>query len=74
MPLNSFTTEQYNALQAAYASGHTLVEYADKKVQYRSLEDMERILARMEAVLNPNPNRRRVRHTAFTSGHFPDQE
>lgn len=71
MPLATFTEAQYNALLAAYATGNLSVEYADKKVVYRSLADMERILARMEAVLNPSTSYTRIRHTAYTSGHFP---
>ena len=71
MPLATFTEAQYNALLAAYATGNLSVEYADKKVVYQSLTNMERILARMEAVLNPATSYTRIRHTAYTSGHFP---
>jgi len=71
MALGGFTDAQYNALLAAYATGNLSVEYADKKVVYRSLADMERILSRMEAVLNPPTSYSRIRHTAYTSGHFP---
>ena len=71
MPTAVFTEAQYNALLAAYASGQLTVEYADKKVTYRSLADMERILNLMNAQLNPSAAASRVRHTSFQSGHFP---
>lgn len=71
MPQAVFTEAQYNALLAAYASGQLTVEYADKKVTYRSLADMERILNLMNAQLNPSAAASRVRHTSYTSGHFP---
>lgn len=73
MPLGGFTETQYNTLLAAYATGNLSVEYADKKVVYRSLADMERILSRMEAALNPSTSFSRIRHTAYTSGHFPTE-
>lgn len=38
-----FTTEQYTALISAIALGATRVKYADKEVEYRSLEEMRRI-------------------------------
>ncbi|MBS1776025.1 MAG: hypothetical protein JSS64_07065 [Bacteroidetes bacterium] len=43
----AFTTEQYNALNAAIAQGTLTVEYGDKKVTYRSLNEMLRIRAMM---------------------------
>lgn len=45
MATESFTIEQYHALRNAIAAGSLSVEYGDKKVTYRSLADMERILA-----------------------------
>lgn len=40
--------EQYEALTSAIALGALIVEYSDKKVEYRSLSDMERIKKQME--------------------------
>jgi len=36
----AFTLDQYNILNAAIAQGALTVEYADKKVTYRSLDEM----------------------------------
>lgn len=47
----AYTLEQYNALTAAIAEGVMVVEYGDKKVQYRSLDEMIRIKNLMEADL-----------------------
>lgn len=43
-----YTMEQYEALVSAIALGALIVEYSDKKVEYRSLADMERIKKKME--------------------------
>lgn len=43
-----FTIEQYQAIAAAYAEGALTVKYQDKQVTYRSLDEMERIMSRME--------------------------
>ena len=39
----TYTTAQYQALSAAIALGALEVEYADKKVKYRSLNEMLQI-------------------------------
>lgn len=46
-----YTTEQYQALKAAIATGSRMVKYADKTVEYRSLEEMMQILKAMEQEL-----------------------
>lgn len=46
-----YTLEQYNTLKAAVAQGALMVQYADKRVQYRSLDEMLSILKMMEAEL-----------------------
>lgn len=48
-----YTIQQYTALAAAIAEGVTSVHYGDKTVQYRSLDDMLRILALMKRQLFP---------------------
>lgn len=71
MPIG-FTVEQYNTLLAAYSLGALEVEYADKKVRYRSLEEMERILSSMLAQLQPSAvTKSRYGQFRVTSGHFP---
>lgn len=47
-----YTDTQLRALRAALASGALTVEYDGKRVQYRSLTDMERIITLMEIELN----------------------
>lgn len=39
----AWTQSQLDALEAAIANGTTLVAYGDKRVQYRSLDEMIRI-------------------------------
>jgi hypothetical protein len=46
-----FTIEQYATLKAAIAQGAKVVQYADKRVEYRSLEEMLSLLAKMEQEL-----------------------
>jgi len=44
----SFTQQQIDALEKAIAEGVSRVKYQDKEVQYRSLEEMQRILKIMK--------------------------
>ncbi|MGI9158137.1 MAG: phage head-tail joining protein [Saprospiraceae bacterium] len=46
-----FTLEQYTTLKAAIAQGSKIVQYADKRVEYRSLDEMLAILKMMEQEL-----------------------
>jgi hypothetical protein len=46
-----YTLEQYNTLVSAIALGALIVEYSDKKVEYRSLAEMKQIKKEMEADL-----------------------
>lgn len=46
-----WTLAQYEALKAAIAQGATRVEYQDKAVTYRSLDEMLRLLRQMEESL-----------------------
>lgn len=39
----AFTQEQLDALEEAIAQGVTTVAYGDKRVEYRSLQDMIRL-------------------------------
>ena len=57
---SSFTVEQYQALVSAVAQGALTVKYGDKEVTYRSLDEMIRVKALMEAELGAKtrPDRR----------------
>jgi hypothetical protein len=46
-----FTEAEYTALKKAIASGALVVRYEDKQVEYRSIEQMERVLSKMEREL-----------------------
>jgi len=48
-----YTIEQYNSLCAAISLGATKVNYGDKSVEYRSLEEMIRLKQIMESQLFP---------------------
>ena len=62
-----YTEENYNALIAAYAQGVAVVQYGDKRIEYRSKEEMRGILMEMQAVLNKRGPARR-RQMSFTKG------
>jgi hypothetical protein len=54
----AYTTSQLQALQDAVASGTLSVEFEGKKVTYRSLDDMQRVIAIIQADLGtPAPTR-----------------
>jgi len=59
----TYTIEQYQALSAAIALGALEVEYADKKVKYRSLNEMLQIQNAMILDLGIGNNRSRIRAT-----------
>lgn len=64
--MSTFTLAQYTALKEAYALGATTVQYVDRTVTYRSLNDMKRIMRDMEADLFPNsvdPKNTRIQAT-----------
>lgn len=67
----AYTIEQHDALEAAIAQGALRVEYGDKKVQYRSLDDMIRILNLMKSqlgLLSPTGGRK---YADFSNGIKP---
>ena len=63
----AYTTLEYDTLVKAIAQGALIVEYGDKKVTYRSLNEMIRIKSAMEAELNigasKNSSRRYAEHS-----------
>lgn len=63
----SYTTEQRDALKAAIARGVTRLRMGNEEVQYRSLDEMRRILADMDAELAPAAATRR-HYPSFTRG------
>ena len=50
----AYTLEDYNTLKSAIASGALRVEYGDKKIEYRTFDDMLKTLALMESDLGLN--------------------
>lgn len=69
-PENLYTIEDYRALKVAIAQGAREVWYGDKRVAYRSLDEMLKILNLMESELGLNKcdKRRRVRYGSFSKG------
>ena len=66
----TWTTQQRDDLKAAIARGVTRLRMGNEEVQYRSLDEMRRILADMEAELNAGSAPRGARHYPATSrGH-----
>jgi hypothetical protein len=62
-----YTQEMYNALIEAIALGAREVWYGDKRVAYRTLDEMLRLKADMEAVLGINKLPRRL-YANFSKG------
>jgi hypothetical protein len=62
----AYTLEQVSALQDAIAQGVMKVKYSDKEVEYRSLAEMQQILADMRAELGIGQKRRRF--ASFSKG------
>lgn len=54
MACTQYTLEQYQTLSDAIATGALEVEYGDKSVKYRSLDEMIRILQLMKNCLFPD--------------------
>lgn len=65
-----WTQADYDALKAAIALGALRVEYADKRIEYRSLNDMKRLLEEManDLGLNADVKNRRRRIGNFSKG------
>jgi hypothetical protein len=56
----AYTSDDLNTLKAAIAQGVREVEYADKKITYRSLDEMLKIQRLMEKELGLNNGGGRV--------------
>lgn len=57
--MSSYTQEQIDSLQSAIAQGVLTVEYGDKKVTYRSLDEMLQLLGIMQGAVNPQSRSKR---------------
>lgn len=55
----SFTEAQLAAIEAAYATGATEYTYEGRRVVYRSLDEMERVISTMRSALN-EPTTKRI--------------
>lgn len=67
----AYSINDLNTLDSAIAQGATLVKYADKEVQYRSLKEMLEIrnMIRDELGLNgPDPRNKGRRYASFNKG------
>ncbi|HEY1199327.1 MAG TPA: hypothetical protein VGE79_00025 [Niastella sp.] len=69
-----FTQDQYNTLVAAIAQGAAKVKYADKEVEYISLEDALRLKDLMEKELGLKPPGIRTKYSEFSTGLNPRRE
>lgn len=64
-----YTLSQYTTLSEAIATGTTKVQYGDKTVEYRSLDEMLRILQIMKNQLFPEQNKNNGRkYASFSKG------
>lgn len=57
----AFTQPQLDALEAAIAEGARIVEYEDRKIEYRSLKDMMALADSMRKDLGASRKPKRVR-------------
>lgn len=72
MACTKYTLEQYQALNDAIALGAFKVQYGDKTVEYRSLDEMKAIRIDMENCLFPNQNKNGGRkYVSFSKGTGP---
>lgn len=67
----SWTTDDLHALNRAIALGMRRVEYHDRIVEYRSLDEMVRIRKMMMGVLNPGSSRNNVYYASVSKGVTP---
>lgn len=67
----AYTQTELDALRAAIAEGVLKVEYGDKKVEYRSLNEMIRIKKMMEAELEGLPAEKRT-YASHSKGTHPN--
>lgn len=69
MAFTTYTISQYNSLTEAISLGATEVQYGDKKVTYRSLDEMLRLQMLMKNCLFPEQNKNNGRkYASFSKG------
>lgn len=61
----AYIQSDIDELKACIKSGVKTVEYHDRKVTYRDLDEMKRILVDMEADVNKGKPRSRTSYAAF---------
>lgn len=64
----AFTKEQIDALKEAIASGELVVQYNNRRIQYRSVAEMKEALAMMEGENGGLPFHRRRHRAIFNKG------
>lgn len=68
MTNENWSVNDYNTLCSAIAQGVVIVEYGDKKVNYRTLPEMLRIKSMMETALGLGKQKYRKKVASFTKG------
>ncbi len=63
---NSITLDDLKALEEAYFKGIRRVEYNDRRVEYRSLQEMKQIIDEARLCLGLKPDGRGLRRVATT--------
>lgn len=70
----AYTQAQLDALEVAIAEGTLKVEYGDKKVEYRSLNEMIRIRDLIKSEIAPADQQNGKRtYASFSKGLYPDE-
>lgn len=67
----AYTANDLTAIESAIKEGTLEVQYGDKRVRYRSLDEMMRIRDLIRAELGLTSPRLR-RYGQFNKGHYPD--
>jgi hypothetical protein len=65
---SDYTLEQYQALKCALAEGAKVVRYQDKWIEYRSFDEMKKILGDMERELGLKKSRYKKRFGRYSNG------
>lgn len=64
----TYTLEQYQALKCALAEGAKVVRYQDKWIEYRTFDEMKKIIAEMEVELGLKTKKCTRIHGSFKDG------
>jgi hypothetical protein len=67
-----YTQTDLDAIKKAIAEGTLKVEYGDKKVEYRSLNEMIRIRDIIEAEVNGGTPIQKRTYASFSKGTYPN--